>query len=100
MATYQELRSLFNDSDMMEKMDVAVVIAANNLITGTETAADKAWISSVLANPRPEAEKAMLVVLAENSGLEVSAIQSATDSAIQNNVNTIVPILVDAFAGV
>ena len=100
MATYTELRSLFNDSDLLEKIDTAVVIAANNLINGTPTAADKAWISAVLGDPRAEAEKALMVVLASNSGASVATIQGATDVAIQTNVDTVVPILVDALAGV
>lgn len=100
MATYQELRSLFNDSDLMEKTEVAVVVAANNLVGGTPTTAEKAWIATVLANPSAEASKALMNVLAANKGLAVSAIQGASDSALQTQVDAVVPILVDALAGV
>jgi hypothetical protein len=100
MATYIELRQLYVDTDLLDKVEIAVVIAANNLITGTETTADKAWISQVLGSPRGEAEKALKIVLAKNAGATVETIQGASDSAIQTNVNTIVPILVDALAGV
>jgi hypothetical protein len=100
MATYQELRGLFNDSDLMEKTEVAVVVAANDLVGGTPTTADKAWIAAALANPSAEAQKALMNVLAANKGLSVAQIQNATDSALQTNVNAVVPILVDALAGV
>lgn len=100
MASYQELRGLFSDSDLMEKTEVAVVVAANNLVGGAPTAAEKAWIAAVFANPGAEAQKALMNVLAANKGLAVSAIQSASDSALQTNVNAVVPTLVDALAGV
>lgn len=100
MATYTELRSLFSDSDLMEKVEVAVVIAANDIITTTPTTAEKAWASTVFASPKGEASKAVMAVLADNSALSVAAIQGATDVAIQTKVDAIVPILVDALAGV
>jgi hypothetical protein len=100
MATYQELRGLFADSDLQEKVEVALVIAANTLNAGTPTTADKAWIAHVIGNTRGEAQKALKIVLAENSGASVATIQGATDAAIQTNVDSIVPTLVDALAGV
>lgn len=99
MATYQELRDLFDDSDLTEKVEVAVVIAANNLIGGTPTTNEKAWAATAFANPNAEARKALMAVLAENSGLTVAQIQSATDAAVQTNVNAVVSTLVDALAG-
>lgn len=100
MATYSELRALFNDSDLMEKVEVATVIAANTLIAGTPTTAEKAWAATVFSSPKAEAQKAVMSVLAANSDATVATIQAATDASIQTNVDTIVPILVDALAGV
>lgn len=100
MATLQELRALFDDSDLMEKTESAIVIAAQQLLVGTPTAADKAWAAEVLSNPGGEARKAWRYVLAANEGLSSSAIQGASDSAIQTQVGNAVPHLVDALAGV
>lgn len=102
MATYQELRVLFNDSNLLEKVEVAVVIAANTLVAdpATPDAPDKAWAAQVFSNPKAEAQKAVMAVLAENSGATVSAIQTATDASIQTNVDGVVSTLVDALAGV
>ena len=100
MATYQELRMLFNDSDLMEKTEVAVVVAANNMLTGTPSAAEKAWAATVFASPLPEARKAWMAVLATNKSASVSAIQGSTDNAIQGQVDSVAPILVDVLAGV
>ena len=99
MATLQELRVLFSDSDLTEKVEVATVIAANNLLAGTPTAAEKIWAASVFDNPSQEASKALMAVLAENASLTTAQIQGAADNAIQTNVSGVVSILVDAMAG-
>lgn len=100
MATYAELRALFNDDAMRNRLDVAVIIAANTLLGGTPTAADQNWAAAAFNNPRTEGQKAFMAVLAENKGLSVSAIQGATDAAIQTNVDAIVPSLVVAHSAV
>lgn len=100
MATYAEIRQLFSDSTLSEKMEVAVIIAANNLLAGSETAAQKAWAVSVFSNPHNEAKKAMMAVLATHNALTVNQIQTATDAVVQAAVNNVVPTLVDAMAGV
>ena len=100
MATYKELRDLFNDSDIKNKVEVATIIYAQSLASGTPTAAQKAWVSSVLQSSATEAGKITLGVLAANSGFTVAQIQGASDAAIQGQVDAIAPILIDALAGV
>ena len=100
MATYQELRALSSDSDLIEKVQTAVVVAAHGLSISTPTTAQKSWIASVLGNPVDVAQQATMFVLAANKTATVAQIQNATDASVQGNVDDIVPILVDAFAGV
>ncbi|MGR3220770.1 MAG: hypothetical protein ACUZ8H_13280 [Candidatus Anammoxibacter sp.] len=100
MATYTELRELFNNGDLLNKIDVAVVIAANNLINGTPAAKDTSWAANVFNMPRGEARKALMAILAENQGLTITQITGATDTAIQAKVDGIIPALVNALAGV
>ena len=99
MATYTELRGLFNDSELLGKIEVAAIIAANDLLSGTPTANDRAWAAGAFSSPKAESKKVLMSVLAENSGLAAASITSATDAAIQNNVNSVVPQLVLAKAG-
>ena len=100
MATLQELRGLFNDSDLFEKVEAATIIAANDLLSGTPTLGQKVWAATVFNDPKQEAKKALLAVLATNSALTVEQIQGAGDPAIQSNVDAVTGILVDAMAGV
>ena len=99
MATLQELRTLFNNSDMMEKTESALIIGANDLLSGTPTADQQRWAAAAFGAPTQEARKAWMAVLASNSGLAVATILGATDTAIQNNVDSVIPTLVVAYAG-
>lgn len=96
MATYTELRDLFSDDTLQNRVDVATMIAANNLLGGTPTAAEQSWAANVFANPRGESTKAYRAVLATNNGLTVAQITGATDAALQTAVDSVVDTLVIA----
>ena len=98
MATYTELRNLFSNGTLRNRVVVATVIAANNLLAGSPTADDRKWASSVFGNPRNEGEKAFMSVIAVNKDATIAAIEGATDAAIQTNVDAVVPDLVAAHA--
>ena len=100
MAKYAEIRALFSNGGLIEQTQVACIIAANDMIAGTPTVPEKSWAAGVFSNPRSEAQKALMAVLAENKDLSVAQIEGATDAAVQTQVNVVVPILVDAAAGV
>jgi len=96
MASYIEIRNLFKNSDLGNKIDVAVMIAANVLLDGTPTTSEITWAASVFANPSKEGQKALMAVLAANKDATVAQIKGATDSSIQATVDSIVPSLVSA----
>jgi hypothetical protein len=96
MATYTELRSLYSNDELKNKIDMAVVIAANNLLSGAPTEAEQKWAVSVFGNPRAESVKALMAVLATNAAASLSVITGASDADIQAAVDTVVPALVVA----
>ena len=100
MATYLELFTLKNDSDLQDRVSVAVVKAAQTILATVPTpAADRvAWAASVKSNPGSAGKEALHFVLAANSGAAVSQIQGSTDAAIQSNVDDLVDGLVLAHA--
>ena len=100
MATLQELRGLFNDSDLLEKIEAALIISANNLLSGTPTAAQTSWAAHVFTSPKAEAKKAVMAVLASNSAATTGQILGAADAAIQTNVDSVSSTLVAALVGV
>ncbi len=97
MATYIELRDLFSDSALLNRIEVAIIIAANGL---ADNASNNAWVSQAYSNPKAEAKKALMSVLAVNNGLTKTQIQGATDAALQTAVDTAVSTLIKALAGV
>lgn len=97
MATYSELRDLFNDADLLNRVEVAVIIEANGL---ADNASNNAWVAAAYSSPKQEARKALMGVLATNNGLDVAQIQGATDAQLQSAVASVVSILVKAKAGV
>ena len=100
MASYLELRGLFNDGDLNNRVEVAAIIAAKDLLAGSPTAADRAFSYSVFSSPKTMAEKILMSVLAENKSASVANIQASTDGALQSNVDAVIPSLVSALAGV
>lgn len=100
MATLLELKGLFKDSDLHDKVQSALIIAAQNVLDGTPTAAEQTYAAHIFNNPASESKKALMSVLAANSSATVSQIQNATDAAIQTNVTAVLPVLTTAHTGV
>ena len=98
MATYLELRNLFDDGGMRNKTAVALTIAAEDLLSGTPDDDDRAWASAVRAGNSSESRKALAGIIAVNKAASVAAILGATDAVLQAQVDALVPDLVDAFA--
>ena len=103
MASYLEIRAIWNDvsnDGLKQQVEVATVIAAEaKLSDGAATAAEQKWAGAVLANPKGEAQKAMLSVIASNNGLTIAQMQGASDAAVQAKVDAVVGGLIVAYNG-
>ena len=99
MATYLELFSARNDSDLQDKVVVAVTIAAEAIRTDvsppTNQAQREAWAVGALSNPTSKMDEMLWAIISTNKDATLSAIVGASDSAIQTNVDA----AVDLFAG-
>lgn len=90
MATYTELFDLHNYSDLINKVTVACIVAAE-MVHGedlvTENHANRlVWAARVLNNPKQEAIRMYWALLATNADQPVGTIQGASDVAIQSQV--------------
>lgn len=98
MATYAELLTASGDTGLINKLRVAVVIAAEKVRTEAPATTNHAnrllWAKAVYANPATEGQRMMWAVLAQNQAATLAAITGATDSAVQ----TAVDAAVDVFA--
>jgi len=100
MATYLEVRDLFNDSDLTNRVAVAVLVSVKDKLAVSPTTAEKAYAAKVFANPQAEAKKVLKYVLAVDNGSTVAQIQGVSDAALQTNVDAVIDVLIDALAGV
>lgn len=95
MSSYQELYALRSNSDLQEKVAVAVVKKAQALIdAGSLTANAKEWCNEALQNPVSKGNVILNYVLAKNSASSVAQIQAASDATIQSNVSDAVDALI------
>jgi hypothetical protein len=90
MATYQELRALVGDSDLIEKIEIALAIKADTIraLGAGASANAKQWVTDL--NAESEAKDIIWMVLAANKGAAVGAITGASDATIQTAVDAAV----------
>ena len=70
------------------------MIKAHDMLTQTgATENEITWAEAALRDPHGVALDLLRYVLAANAAQDVATITSASDSAIQNNVNTAVDVL-------
>ena len=99
MASYTELRGLVSDDALRNRVTVAVLYFANNLIQGTPTSADNAFALAVVGDPNLWGRRVMNLVLVENGASTIAQITGATDAQLQTAVDLVTPALRDALAG-
>lgn len=99
MATYQELHELNSDTALKNRVVSAVIIAAETVMSedgGTTNHANRlVWAKGVFANPTGEAKRMFMAVLAANKDSTVEQITSASDAAIQTNVDAHIDLFAD-----
>ena len=95
MATYLELHGLRSNSDLQDKVSVAVVKKAQSLIDAvTPTTAQITWANDAIDNPKGNAGSLLNYVLAKNSELTSAQIVGASDAAIQTAIDGAVDALI------
>ena len=95
MASYMELFALRQNSDLQDKIAVAVAKKAQTLLDGgTLTAAAVAWSLEAIQNPKGKADALINYVLVKNSDLTTAQIVGASDADIQAAVGAAVDVLI------
>lgn len=96
MATYTELFDLRHNSDLMNRISVANIVAAEVIRKETTSVPNHAnrliWAKAVFENPTIEAKRMLWAVLAANKDNTVAQITGASDVEIQTAVDTAIDI--------
>lgn len=94
MATYTELFGFYGTpdfDDLRNKVKVALIVKAADIVElPSPTSAQIEWAKSAIASPGILATQVINYVLAVNNQLDISTIIGASDTAIQNNVDSAV----------
>lgn len=95
MATYEELYDLRNDSTLRNRVLVAIVVKAQEIIDSvTPTSAEVTWAEEALENPGMHLDGLLHYVLSANKDASVAQILGATDTAIQTNIDSAVDVFI------
>lgn len=98
MATYAELLQANANDTLVNKVRVAVVVAATTIMAEADTVPLHSqrllWAKAVFTDPAEAGKKMMWPVLAQNRALTLAQINGATDADVQ----TAVDVAVNVFA--
>ena len=99
MAAYSELRGLFNNSELKNKVEVACIVAAEAIMqedTGTTNHSNRlVWAKKAFEDPNQTANGMLMALLAQNKDQTTGVITGASDAQIQTNVDTAVDLFAD-----
>jgi len=97
MASYLEIAKIKENAsygDFIAKLTVAVAIKAHAIAQLPTPAAEQIkWAKEALSGPHTKSKQIMGYVLADNNSLTIVQMMGAGDTAIQNNVNDAVDLL-------
>lgn len=98
MATYRELYELSLDQTLVQRMTIAVAVAAETIreepVDTLNHDARVAWAKRAMANPDGMARQMLVLALAHYRASSYAQIQGATDAGLQAAVDQTVALLV------
>jgi uncharacterized protein (DUF2132 family) len=99
MATYLELRQLYGHGELLNRIEVACIVAAESIRTESDATTNHAnrlkWARATFAATRQAAEKMLMALLAANKALTVAQLIAVADAALQTAVDNAVNIFAD-----
>lgn len=99
MATYIELRQLYSHSGLKNRIEVAVVVAAEKIRTEASDAPNHVnrltWAKATFSGPGRVAEQMLMALLAANRASTVQQLIDVTDEGLQTAVENAVNIFAD-----
>jgi len=98
MANYKELREIFNDKELNFRVDTAMAIGIDTLLTSNNADNDdRVWADHATKNPDTVSRQILQILFERNKNLSTVVMRSATDVYLQTKVDKIIPQLVDVF---
>lgn len=99
MATYMELRLLFGDGELLNRIEVACIVAAETIRVEdgdtTNHSSRLGWAEAAFTNPNAIRERMLKALLAANKDQDVATIRAVTDVALQSLVDGTIDLFAD-----
>lgn len=99
MATYAELRKLFTEGQLRNKIEAACIVTAEAILqedAGVTNHANRLiWAKNNLPPSNSTRDQMLMVLLASNKDAEVAAITGVTDAVIQAKIDAAVDLFAD-----
>ena len=99
MATYLELRQLYAHGELLNRIEVACIIAAEKIRiedVATENHTNRLlWAKATFGDSRQAAELMLMALLATNRTLTIAQITGVSDEGLQTAVDNAVNIFAD-----
>ncbi len=96
MATYNEILIAHADTGLLNRVRVAVVVAATDIMLESDAAPNHTnrllWAKSVFSDPAIAGARMMWPVLAQNKAATLATITGADDATVQTAVNSAVNV--------
>lgn len=93
MASYLEMKVLFNDSDLKNRCEAAVIKAANTMLIKDQTEEGKLLVKKVFNMKEHYAELALYALVIANEPKSIEDIKLLSDIEIQAVVDSSAPLL-------
>lgn len=99
MATYLELRDLFSDADLKNRIEVACIVSAEAIRTEEEITGNHAnrmiWAKQAFTNPNSIRDPMLKALLAANKDSTVAAIKGVSREVLQSLVDAAINLFAD-----
>ena len=96
MATYDEILLAHANTSLVNKVRVATVVAATDIMLEADTVPNHSsrliWAKTVFADPAIAGARMMWPVLAQNKAFTLAQITGADDATVQTAVNSAVNV--------
>jgi hypothetical protein len=96
MATYDEILTAYANTALLNRVRVATVVAATNIMLEVDTTLNHAnrlvWAKTVFSDPAIAGARMMWPVLAQNKAVTLAQITGADDATVQTAVNTAINV--------
>ena len=99
MATYMELRGLFGNGELSNRVEVACIVAAGTIRSedaATENHANRLiWAKRAFVNPYNIRNEMLMALLADHKDETTTNILAVTDAALQTLIDAAVNVFAD-----